>query len=175
MRHETIEQYLARGGQIRMIAVQDDQEQSPTAQCPDSTQRPRSSDCRRCEQRDNCQLPGEYHHLCAMLQEYLARTVEIRQRERTIEETDRRCPRPYGDVIADVLASRQAVHMIEIRDIIDYRVRAIAAMLDAHIPIATISRLLHIHRSSIYRQVRHSKSGVSSTISNTYATPRAPR
>jgi len=28
-----------------------------------------------------------------MLQEYLARTVEIRQRERTIEETDRHCPR----------------------------------------------------------------------------------
>ena len=62
----------------------------------------------------------------------------------------------YNEVLHNLIRSKQDDTKIEdIRMILDERIRSIAAMLHAHMPITSIARQLHLSRKHLHHLINH--------------------
>ena len=59
----------------------------------------------------------------------------------------------YNNVLSQLIDGYNTDHIDNIRELPDIRIRAIAAMLYADISLSDISRMLHVNRSNLYRNI----------------------
>lgn len=93
---ETVEEFLKRGGKINQIpeGVTGTKQEPPTK--PKQTKKRRKKDqCQECDKKEGCKIPPEYKPLCQKLEKYLEKEVDVKQKEKPLEITDRHCPNQW--------------------------------------------------------------------------------
>ncbi|MBF0345894.1 MAG: helix-turn-helix domain-containing protein [Nitrospirae bacterium] len=92
---------------------------------------------------------------CVYVEEILKR--EEPAFEAALEYEDSRLTKDYKDVLAEIkeaLLKRNKINIGKIRQIKDARLRAIAVMLYARLPVTEIAALLQKSKSQIYRYIQ---------------------
>ncbi|MBF0317708.1 MAG: helix-turn-helix domain-containing protein [Nitrospirae bacterium] len=115
---------------------------------PLANSRPRHS-CHRCRNYIRCK------EACIYVEEILR--AEESPFEATLQYEDSRLTKDYNEVLTEIreaLIGRSKINIAKIRRLPDLKLRAIAVMLYAGLPVAEIADLLQKSTSQVYRYIR---------------------
>ncbi|MBF0606863.1 MAG: hypothetical protein HQL61_04825 [Magnetococcales bacterium] len=105
--------------------------------------------CHRCRNYIRC------NEACIYVEEILKR--EESSFEATLQYEDERLTKDYNEVLVEIreaLVGHNKINISKIRQIKDIKLRAIAVMLYARVPVVEIAELFRKSRSQIYRYIQ---------------------
>ncbi|KJU82864.1 hypothetical protein MBAV_004945 [Candidatus Magnetobacterium bavaricum] len=116
----------------------------------------------------NLDTPGHTRHSCHKCRNYIKckeaciYVEEILHRqelpfEATLQYEDSRLTKDYNEVLVEIreaLIGRSKINISKIRQLKDVKLRAIAVMLYARLPVADIADLLQKSKSQVYRYIQ---------------------